>query len=95
MRLRGSPFWPRGQGGPSSFPCRQGRFETIAGSNLAREPRDVMTVDTAIAEDAAAPVPANFGADQWRAAGAVLRAASAKTGEIMAGPKVSVIAQYP
>ena len=33
----------------------------------------MMMVDTEVDPDAVAPVPADFGADQWRAAGAVLR----------------------
>jgi acyl-CoA dehydrogenase len=62
-----------GQNGAFFVCLPAGRFETKAGSNLAGEPRDMMTVDTAIAPDAVAPAPANFGADQWCAAGAVLR----------------------
>ena len=50
-----------------------GRFDIDEASNLAGEPRDSVIVDTVLAEDAVAPAPANFGQDQLRAAGAVLR----------------------
>jgi len=63
----------KGPGGDFIVCLPAGRFEAKASANLANEPRDLVTVDAAIALGAAAPAPADFGAAQLRAAGAVLR----------------------
>jgi acyl-CoA dehydrogenase len=50
-----------------------GRFSVVEAANLAGEPRDSVTIDVVLDAEAVAPAPANFGQDQLRAAGAVLR----------------------
>jgi acyl-CoA dehydrogenase len=50
-----------------------GAFEVANGANLAGEPRDSVTIDIVLAKDAVSPAPSDFGQDQLRAAGAVLR----------------------
>jgi acyl-CoA dehydrogenase len=50
-----------------------GSFGLAPASNLAGEPRDEIDVDTVLGADAVAPAPSGFGADQLRAAGAIMR----------------------
>jgi len=62
-----------GPDGPVVALLRAGSFTADHDRNLAGEPRDTITVDTAVPADAVAPAPPGFGPAQLRAAGAVLR----------------------
>lgn len=62
-----------GPDGPAVALLRAGSFTVQHDRNLAGEPRDTITVDTAVSADATAPAPPGFGPAQLRAAGAVLR----------------------
>jgi acyl-CoA dehydrogenase len=62
-----------GPDGPAVALLRAGSFTVQHDRNLAGEPRDTITIDTAVSADATAPAPPGFGPAQLRAAGAVLR----------------------
>ena len=69
----------------------KGQFTATAGENMAREPRDTLTVDAVLPASAVAPAAAGIGAAQFRAAGAVTRALLMSGGLVRIG---SLAAQY-
>ena len=52
-----------------------GTFTVEPAYNLAKEPRDALFINAALAADAVAPAPAGFNADSMRKAGAAIRTA--------------------
>jgi len=62
-----------GPEGPAVVSLRAGGFAVEHDRNLAGEPRDTISVDTLVPDDATAAAPPGFGPAQLRAAGAVLR----------------------